>query len=512
MAVQSMNLLNVTFKKENVLDILLRINNAPYFYLQKASMFIHSQKNVKVLETDSSYDNLYHRLQQTSFRLGFELEDIHYHNEQLDIEKANQYLDEIEEKLNKIEAVKKELQQVKDENVNTLAILEKIEGDELNLDQLFKCHYLKCRIGQVPKKNIPKLDYYEGYPFIFKVFKEDNFYVWCAYYALSKDIMEIDNIFSSLMFKSLRIPDFVHGTVSEGLNELKEEISAMNEYIQTMDQRINILKEEHRLQLNQLYTKVTHLTKIYSLSPYVLDYTYLASIYGFVSDNDLEKIKALLNEVNDVEITVLPADTYMEVNVMPPVILNNSRFFKPFEILSSAKHYGDYDTTYLVSLLWLGVSGIFFGDIALGLVLLILGLIFSKKSNFFKIVRNLGISSLVFGILYGSIAFKTTTMSLITLPLSLSQKVMYGCLTIVLGQWVLNCVNAMFKNKKNNRFVDLILGVKGISGLFILTVLVVYAIVKIQFGKDILNLPLELIVIVIMLLTLFKNKLFLNNK
>ena len=146
MAVQSMNLLNVTFKKENVFDILLRVNNATCFYPQKASMFIHSQKNVKVLETDSSYDNLYHRLQQTSFRLGFELEDIHYHNEQLDIEKANQYLDEIEEKLNKIEAVKKELQQVKDENVNTLAILEKIEGDELNLDQLFKCHYLKCRI------------------------------------------------------------------------------------------------------------------------------------------------------------------------------------------------------------------------------------------------------------------------------------------------------------------------------------------------------------------------------
>ena len=57
------------------------------------------------------------------------------------------------------------------------------------------------------------------------------------------------------MFKSIRIPDFVHGTVSEGLNELKEEISAMNEYIQTMDQRINILKEEHRLQLNQLYIK-----------------------------------------------------------------------------------------------------------------------------------------------------------------------------------------------------------------------------------------------------------------
>ena len=78
MAVQSMNLLNVTFKKENVFDILLRVNNATCFYPQKASMFIHSQKNVKVLETDSSYDNLYHRLQQTSFRLGFELEDIHF--------------------------------------------------------------------------------------------------------------------------------------------------------------------------------------------------------------------------------------------------------------------------------------------------------------------------------------------------------------------------------------------------------------------------------------------------
>ena len=32
---------------------------------------------------------------------------------------------------------------------------------------------------------------------------------------------------------------------------------------------------------------------------------------------------------------------------MPPVILNNSRFFKPFEILSGAKHYGDYDDSIL---------------------------------------------------------------------------------------------------------------------------------------------------------------------
>ena len=36
MAVQSMNLLNVTFKKENVFDILLRVNNATCFLSSKS--------------------------------------------------------------------------------------------------------------------------------------------------------------------------------------------------------------------------------------------------------------------------------------------------------------------------------------------------------------------------------------------------------------------------------------------------------------------------------------------
>lgn len=507
MAVQSMNLLNITFNKENVFDVLLRANSTSEFHPQEASKFIHHVKNVKTLEVDSSYDNLYHRLQQLSFRLGFELEDIHYHNERLNVDQANAYIDSIEEKLDQIEAVKKDLEVARDENINTLSILENIVGNDLDLDSLFKCQYLNVRIGRIPKANMPKLRYYEGYPFILKVFKEDRFYVWCAYFAIEKDVLEIDNVFSSLAFKRTRIPDFVHGTIDDGFRELQEEISAMNEFIETMKQRINVLKEESRLQLNQLYTKVTHYINIYALSKCVLDYSHLASIYGFVLSDDVDKVKEIFSQVPKAEITVLPEDTYIKQNVIPPVMFNNPRFIKPFETLVSKK-YGDYDTTWLMALLCLATSGVFFGDLLVGAILTLLGLVFVKKSNFFKVLWRMGLSSLLFGIVYGTFGFNDVMHSLVQCPFNITQRLGYGILVLIIGRWLVSCVNYMYRSSKENSMVDIIFGAKGISGLVVLFALLFVAIGQIELGKNFLNLPIELIVIVLTLLTLFKKKLF----
>ena len=74
----------------------------------------------------------------------------------------------------------------------------------------------------MPAENIDKLQYYGDQEFLLKIFHKDVKETYCCYITTLKHAPKIDNIFSSLYFKQIQIPNFVHGTASEALSMLKE--------------------------------------------------------------------------------------------------------------------------------------------------------------------------------------------------------------------------------------------------------------------------------------------------
>ena len=72
--------------------------------------------------------------------------------------------------------------------------------------------YLKIRFGKLPLNNEGKLEYYETLPFVYKAFQRDDKYVWCMYMTTPTDAPEVDNVFTSLYFEKIHIPEFVHGS------------------------------------------------------------------------------------------------------------------------------------------------------------------------------------------------------------------------------------------------------------------------------------------------------------
>ena len=507
MAIEKMNLLNVTFQYENTFDMLVKIKNMTAFHPQKATSLIKDVKHVEVMPKDDSYDKILTRVNELSVRLGLNLEKLPYHNERINIEKENQYLDEIEAALDKIEKVKKELVAEKDENDATQVILENIEGHELNLDHLFNSHYLKVRVGRIPTRDVAKLEYYDGYPFILRVYKETPQYTWCAYIAVNKDVLEIDNIFSSIGFERIRVPSFVHGTAKEALEEVKQESKAMDGYIAKMDQRINVLKEQHRLQLNELYTKAICLQDLYSIHECIIDYSNSAAVIGFVETDKLDSIRKEFEQIDGVQAVTLPSNIYQSQKVYPPIIRKNNKIIKPFEKLAKVKQYGDVDSAPFIAILWMLSFGICLGDIALGALLSVAGFLFAKKSDTWKIINRIGISTLIFGLLYGSAAYSNVYPAIISLPISLPMRFAYLAGTLVLGYWLVGCLCTIIKNVRLKKMSDVILGFCGVTGLIILLIVAVAAFEEVQFGQNILNLPLELVVAVAVVLTIFKNKI-----
>ncbi len=450
MAVQQMKLLNITFKKENIFDVLLQVKNNVDIYPQKANKFIHGTKDVKVYQKDSYYDHLYHRLQELSYQLGITLNDsnIDNENEQFDKDYVDTFLDQIEDEFNKINKVKLDLQRTREDNLNTLSMLENMEDENLNLDMLFRCKYLKVRVGYMPKENLEKLNYYDGYPFIYRLFKEESHYIWVIYIAIEKDCLSIDNIFSSLNFTRVKIPDYVHGTVNAGIKELYDENEAMGKYIEVMNQRIQDLSKRYEDKLNQLYAMVVRLKDVYELSDCIIDYSYYTSILCFVSTKDCQKVMKQFEQIPNINITVLPPNTYEAHSIVPPVILCNHPFIAPFEKLARVKNINDVDTTMLIALWWLIVAGIFFGDVVVGLLMMLIGVIFHRKSSLFQIMSRIGISIFGFGLLEGSIGYQTYSFSVMNLGLGVGNRISYGIILILLGQLFIQFMSQIIHKQK----------------------------------------------------------------
>ena len=86
---------------------------------------------------------------------------------------------------------------------------------------------------------------------------------YCMYMTTETKAPEIDNIFSSLYFERIHIPEFVHGTPEEALRVLKEEDETAKNYLVVLDGRIKDLFQQSIDEMNQIYSVSKKLNETY---------------------------------------------------------------------------------------------------------------------------------------------------------------------------------------------------------------------------------------------------------
>ena len=68
---------------------------------------------------------------------------------------------------------------------------------------------MEARFGRIPRRNKDKLDYYRGQSIMFLELGEDAKSVYCLYMTTKAAILKVDNIFQSVGFEEIEIPDYV---------------------------------------------------------------------------------------------------------------------------------------------------------------------------------------------------------------------------------------------------------------------------------------------------------------
>ena len=388
----------------------------------------------------------------------------------LNFDKTNQYLSELEAEIKKIKDVQDQLITEKDENEKTLEILKRMTLSEVNLDHLLDCQYVKVRFGRFHRQHLDKIKYYEGRPFIFNKLGEDRQYVYCCYIVTNNLLLEVDNIFKALGFEEIIIPSFVHGKVDDAKKELEEEVHAMEEYILRMDQKMTILRETHKVDLLKLYSTGLFLQRIESFKTFVVDFQSKCAIYGFIPKRMIGEFKDMLKHVHGMEYQELPADILDHQEIIAPTVVHNSKIVRPFEILSKVKQTDIIDTTIAVAALYYIIFIIFLGDLGVGAVLALLGLLMRKK-KMGSLLLSLGVATLLGGLIYGDVFYTINLYPAIALPLSTVYKLVDGILLLIVGTYTIGAFKKMYLE---NSTMEKVLSMKGICGLIIVYAILVY--------------------------------------
>ena len=174
-----------------------------------------------------------------------------------------------------------------------------------------------------------------------------------------------------------------------------------------------------------------------------------------------------------------------------PTALKNPKIVKPFEFI--VKTYGtpshnEIDPTMFVAITYVLMFGMMFGDVGHGLVLLIAGAIiyFTKKIDLAGIGIMCGITSIIFGLVYGSVfgneeilrpLYANPMRNIMTMLIA---SVVFGVIVIMIAM-IMNIVNAV----RSGKFKDVLFDRNGITGMVFYIGVIIFAVVTLITGKTI---------------------------
>lgn len=405
MAIAKMKLVEIEFPIEKSDELLMKLINLDDFHPEYASKFVDSVQGLSVLNKENPYADLIARMEEAKIKYELDLKECVVDNTRMNIIQADTFFCNVLEKAAKIEEVKDNLEKMIKENEDTIQQLGYMIDSDINYDRLFSCHYLKPRFGKLPTINLDKLQYYGTQEFLFKILKKGPKDVYCCYLTTESKAPEIDNIFSSLYFERIHIPEFVHGTAQQALEVLKEEDDTARNYIVELNRRIKALFDESIDELNQIYSISKRLNETYDAQKYVVVFGKNSAVYGFAEEKVAKNIKKDFETIEDVEVNIKPA--MGDSRLTPPTKLKNNWFSRPFKMfveMYGVPSYTDFDPTNLVAVSYTFLFGMMFGDIGQGLLLSLVGYIAYKWKGMRlgEVGMRLGISSALFGIVYGS--------------------------------------------------------------------------------------------------------------
>lgn len=400
--IKNTHLYNIVFSRDDYMEVLMKLeNHQDSIYPVKAKKVISNLDHATSMEDRNPYNEVLDELYNVMDVLHIERVDRPVQSAFLNVREILDYISEIHQKLDDINEIKRGIKKDCYENQEAIELISCLHRDRISIDDIHELKYVALRFGKLPLSQIEKIKYFDSYPFVYQELSHSDQFAWVVYGGVEHSIGEIDNIFSSMNFEEVKLPQFAHGKMEEAVAELKAENKTMEAYLQELDQRIEKVKEENEEQLLGDFWKTYRLKELYKKGKYVVDLKTKAAVYAFSSFNKNE-LEAIVN-VPGITIHELPIDTYQDQGVEGPVYVENNAFFQPFECLFTFKPGEKFDPTILAGVVMMLSALVLLGDLGVGVLAILLSFII--KGNISKLLQRVGAAVTIGGLLSGTVFY-----------------------------------------------------------------------------------------------------------
>lgn len=504
MAVEKMKLLSITgkdtdlekFLAKNIINLDIQIEDAKKVY-KKGWKLEYFSYDYTVKEYIKKCEKILDELQ-------IEKDDDYWNyniiNSVSEIkEKIDNINNQYTEYINKIVDLEKE-NELMQKNYDIIKNLVSVDS---KIENLYNLKYMKFRYGTVPTKNLEEINRkIDNIDAIYFELKREEEYTWILYLTTEEFLGKVDSFFNVQDFERIWLPKEASGTPEEFINQIEKNIKENLTKIDKEKEELRNLRIDAREILIGAYKQLLLYENVNILKKYIVhDQNGTFYIVLWVSKDNVENIKSILSNYKNVDYDIFDDDE----DIQAPTKLKNIKIFRPFETL--IKMYGvpnskEIDPTGLVALTAFIMFGFMFGDVGHGLVIFILGLILAKrKASLGPVLAIGGISSIIFGVLYGSVFGKEDIIKPILIsPMDNIQTMLISGIAVgsifILIAMIFNIINGI----KNKDLQKCLFDKNGISG-FLLYGLIL-ADVAVYFLKGQMLIPINVIVIVSIILIL----------
>ncbi len=439
--------------------------------------------------------------------------------EEMNDSQAFEFVNELEKKFDGIATEKERLSASVREKKEKAGHIKYFFGAGVNLSDLTSCKYVHVRFGSLDAESEKRLEEIcktdENMVYIPTITENDTHYGICCCHIAYAD--EADMILSGLYFKPIT-PVKEEGVAEDIYKELSDGISAGEELIKELDVKLAALKEESLGRCCAVYNYLQKQNAGYALRNHAAVHKDKFIICGWIPEN---KRKEFLRAFEDVEnIECKTEKEGRDSLASPPTKLKNNPLIRPYEFyvgMYGLPSYGELDPTPFVGITYTLLFGIMFGDVGQGIMLSLIGYLMwkLKKMSLGKILVPCGLSSAVFGLVYGSVfgfehlldpmyrAMGFAEKPVEVMKPATTQIIIYGAVglgvLIVLLSMVMNIVSRL----KKKETVEALFSANGLCGLVLYCSLVAGLVCQMLLSLPIMNTAYVLTMIVLPLILIF---------
>lgn len=273
--------------------------------------------------------------------------------------------------------------------------------------------------------------------------------------------------------RSINTLGFVDNEIPENasINSIDQEYDAVNKELLSINQQINEINRQYSDVMDNIAYSLNYAQKSEELKTTMAQgdkYFYLS---GWVPESEVNKFKALENKYDN---TILNTKDVESISQSPPTRLKNNSLFRPFEYLVNmygAPNYDEIDPTPFFAITYLLLYGLMFGDLGQGLVFIAIGFWLSKKNKIFGgLIKRIGISASIFGLMYGSFFGREDLIpALLIKPFDNIMTVLIASVAFGVSLMVISYLIGIYnKVSKQHNIEEGIFGKEGLAGLMMM--------------------------------------------